>query len=71
MACHSEPIAIPRGRRGVSGQGAVRAVVVDEVLKVGEEAHSITLRDSLAPSCHFPGGVCAISLSFSLILVLG
>src|SRR5437899_7952231 len=38
-ACHSEPIAIPRGRRGVSGQGAVRAVVVDEVLKVGEEVH--------------------------------
>jgi len=34
-----EPIAIPRGRRGVSGQGAVRAVVVAEVLKVGEEVH--------------------------------
>src|SRR5207253_6327033 len=36
---HREQVAIPRGRRGVSGQGAVRAVVVDEVLKVGEEVH--------------------------------
>ena len=33
-ACHGEPIAVPRGRSGVGGQGTVRAVVVDELLKV-------------------------------------
>jgi hypothetical protein len=36
---HREPIAIPRGLGGVAGHGAVRAVVGDELFKVGEETH--------------------------------
>ena len=37
---HREQIAIPRRLRGVGGQGAVGAVVGDELFKVGEEGHS-------------------------------
>jgi hypothetical protein len=33
---HGEQIANPPGLRGVSGQGAVWAVVADELLKVSE-----------------------------------
>ena len=35
--CHGEQVAVPGGLGGVAGQGAVRAMVVDEVLKVGEK----------------------------------
>jgi hypothetical protein len=38
-ARHLEQIAIPRGLGGVAGHGAVRAVVGDELFKVGEETH--------------------------------
>ena len=39
FACDGEPVAIPRGLRGVGGQGAVGAVVVDEVFEGGEWVH--------------------------------
>ena len=56
-----EPMMLRLGR--VAGQGAVRAVVVDEVVEVGEEDHFITL-GSLARqksvdrplSALYPGG---------------
>ncbi len=37
---HGEQVAIPGWRSGVGGQGAVWAVIVDEVFKVGEERHA-------------------------------
>jgi len=44
--CHGEQVAVPGGLGGVAGQGAVRAMVVDELLKVGEEVHWVLRRDA-------------------------
>ena len=41
---HGEQVPIPRGLRGVGGQGAVRAVITDELLELGKQVH---LRHSL------------------------
>jgi len=38
-ARHGEQVAVPGGFRRVARQGAVGAVVVDELFKVSEEAH--------------------------------
>jgi hypothetical protein len=39
---HCEQVAIPDGLRGVAGQRAVPAVIVNEVFKVGEEVHWVS-----------------------------
>src|SRR2546427_201362 len=69
-ARHGEQVAVPGGLGCVAGQRAVRAVVVDEVFKVGEEGHSITLRGSHCPEpVIFQGGVwhvLSLLLSHSL-----
>jgi hypothetical protein len=44
---HGEPVAVPRGRGGVSGQGAVGAVIVQEVFEVGEEVHASVTKEAL------------------------
>ena len=36
---HCEEVAVPGGLGGIGSQAPVRAVVVDELFKVGEEAH--------------------------------
>ena len=43
-ARHREQIAVPGRLRGVASQGAMRAVVVDEVFQVGEEIPGVTTR---------------------------
>jgi len=39
---HREQVAIPRRVRVIGSQGAVRAMIVDEVLEVGEKVHWVT-----------------------------
>jgi hypothetical protein len=36
---HSEPVAVPGGFRGVSSEGAVGVVGVDELFQIGEAVH--------------------------------